>query len=187
MIQFPGTVEIQFHGTLLKFSIVPIDKHIYELSNELTLMKNEDHMTFGYLIHKHGYLYAYGMTPVDPMDTDMSQTDKDKKFRFDVVFSTYVGPEDNDISDPKYIDSLLHSIATAFGNRAMYQVRHPSIVQMDRFGELMDELLLDIEKIKSPDEVQTPYIYSMLDTARTLADFYTNMVKSLEGITEDED
>lgn len=181
MIQFPGTVEIPFRNTVLKFSIVPIDKNIYAMSNDMSLIKNDDKMTFGYLIYKDGYLYAYGISPIgNPND---NTPEDEQKFRFDIVFSTYVAPENVTISDQTYIHALLTSIGIAFGNRALYQVQHPSIVQRNRFTQVLQGLITDIEKLDDPGEFQSPYIHTMLQTARSLADFYTTMAKNLENLT----
>lgn len=187
MIQFPGTVEIPFRSTILKFSIVPIDKNIYAMSNDMSLIKNDDKMTFGYLIHKNGYLYAYGILPLESSDGEETSGNEDQKFRFDVVCSTYVGPDDITITDQAYIHNLVHTIGNAFGNRALYEVKHPSIVQRDRFIEIMRDLTADIEKFDDPSEIQTPYMQTMLQTAESLAEFYTTMVKNLKNLTSESD
>lgn len=166
MFKFPDTIEVKAQGRTISFHITEICHNVFAIQEHLHAMKNEDDLTFGYIVFRHGYLYAYCAT-----------TDMKPKHR--LIYISYVGPEEEITDDDnEMINQLFYVIGLTVSQYAAYENKHPAILDRETFQEIYESLKKGIGTETS--EMITPFIMPMREMAVELRDFYEAMINDLD-------
>lgn len=172
MLSFVPYIDIKTDGRVFRFHIKEVGENVFAIKYQLHQIENADHVAFGYIVYRCGFIYAYAIEKEHETD--------ERNYR--LVFTTCIGSETNFNKDELFRNDVFTMIGTAFVQYSLNIDVHPSIVDKRRL-ECMRDALVQALKGDVPPENLTPYVFTLAEIASILAGFYTRMKDELEDIS----